>query len=81
MSYPGSLLIVGIITAVGAAINQRVNFNNRIARHRAAGLGHKLIAEGLRHIPTFTVERASELRARVFADPDVTLKVLSGGDK
>jgi hypothetical protein len=80
MSYPESLLILGIITAVGAVINQWANFSARISMHRAAALSHRIIREQL-HFKKLTVPRALELRAQVYGNPDIALKALSGGER
>ena len=76
MAQPGALLIVGIIAALGAAINQGVNFSERIAKHRKAALGHKIVVEGLK-FAGLSVEHALEIRKIVFDNPEKALEVIS----
>ena len=73
---PGVILLVGIVATLGAIITQIYNFSERISKNRAAALGHKTIALGLKS-GKFSDSEAITLEAKVFKNPEAALEALA----
>ena len=80
VKLPGVIFFVGIVAAVGAAINQFWNFSRQISRHRAAALGHQAVALQLQ-AGSISEQQASKAETLVFKDPEAALALLAGLEK
>ncbi|MDJ0950480.1 MAG: hypothetical protein QNJ94_16330 [Alphaproteobacteria bacterium] len=73
---PEVIILLGIVAAVGSAINQFWNFSNHATRHRAAALGHRVVRLQLQ-TGAISEKKAVKIEAMIFRDPESALEKLA----